>query len=140
MSTKERVFHSLIFEMVALLILVVASQLFTEHNPLEIGLLALTLSLIAMVWNYIYNLGFDKFFGENRISRGLLIRIGHGAGFELGLLIATIPLLMWVLKLDFWTVLILDLGLASFFLIYSIVFNWCYDNIRERFKPSRVVV
>lgn len=140
MSTKERIIHSLLFEIIALTLLIGASQLFTDRNATAIGGLAITLSLIAMAWNYIYNLGFDKLFGANRISRGLLMRIGHGTFFEIGLLIATIPLLMWVLKLDFMTVLILDLGLATFFLIYAIIYNWCYDNIREKFKSSHTAM
>ncbi|MGF1759817.1 PACE efflux transporter [Photobacterium sagamiensis] len=139
MSTKERLLHSLLFEIIALTLLVGISQLFTEHNPATVSGLAITLSLIAMAWNYFYNLAFDKVFSANRLSRGLLMRIGHGIGFEIGLLIVTIPLLMWVLKLDFWTVLILDLGLAAFFLIYAITFNWSYDNVREKFKSSRCV-
>lgn len=142
MSTKERIFHTILFEIIALSIIIGASQLpigdapFLQENPAVIGGLALSLSLIAMVWNYVYNLGFDKFFGANRISRSVLKRIGHGFGFEVGLLTVTLPWLMWALRLDFWTVLILDLGLAAFFLVYSIVYNWSYDNVREKFKSS----
>lgn len=134
MSIKERIFHSILFEIIALTLLIGASQIFSDESPAVVGGLALSLSLIAMVWNYIFNLGFDKAFGTNRISRGMLKRIGHGVGFEVGLLIVTIPWLMWALNLDFLTVFILDLGLAAFFLVYSIVFNWSYDNIREKFK------
>lgn len=136
MSTKERILHSLLFEIIALAILLIASKIFTQQDTTTVGGVAITLSLIAMVWNYIYNLGFDNLFGADRLSRKLMMRIGHGVGFEAGLIFATVPVLMWILQLDFMTVLILDLGLVMFFLIYSIIFNWCYDNSREKFKST----
>ncbi|MDK9759297.1 hypothetical protein KIV40_29165, partial [Vibrio sp. D173a] len=51
-------------------------------------------------------------------------------GFELGLMTVTLPVLMWVLKLDFLTVLIMDIGLVIFFVLYAIGFNWAYDSVR----------
>ncbi|WP_017220866.1 PACE efflux transporter [Moritella dasanensis] len=139
MSTKERIFHSLLFEIIALAILLIASKIFTQQDTTTVGGVAITLSLIAMAWNYVYNLGFDNLFGADRLSRKLMMRIGHGLGFEAGLIFATIPVLMWILQLDFMTVLILDLGLVMFFLIYSIIFNWCYDNTREKLKSPLAV-
>jgi uncharacterized membrane protein len=138
MSVKERIFHCLLFEIIALTILVSFSQAFSSHNPASVGGLAIGLSLSALSWNFIYNLGFDKVFGANRLSRRLLMRLGHGTGFEIGLLIVTTPLIMWVLELGFFSVIILNLGLSLFFFIYAIVFNWTYDNLRENFKSASV--
>ncbi|MGF1683511.1 PACE efflux transporter [Photobacterium minamisatsumaniensis] len=132
MKTKERILHSVLFEVFALTIIMVGTSLFTNHNPAEVGGLGLVMSLIAMVWNYVYNLGFDKVFGDERLSRKMGLRIAHGVGFELGLLFATIPLLMWILQLDFWTVLILDIGIVIFFLVYSILYNLAYDHTKAK--------
>lgn len=138
MSIKERILHSLLFEIIALIILVGFSQAFTDHNPASISGLAITLSLCAMGWNYVYNLGFDKVFGENRLSRGLLMRLGHGLGFEIGLLSVTTPLIMWVLERGFLAVVMINIGLTLFFLIYAIVFNWVYDHVRNNLKSAYV--
>ncbi|MGF1702569.1 PACE efflux transporter [Photobacterium makurazakiensis] len=132
MTIKERILHSVLFEVFALLIIMVGTSLFTSHNPAEVGGLGLMMSLIAMVWNYVYNLGFDKVFGDERLSRKMGLRVVHGIGFEFGLLFATIPLLMWILQLDFWTVLILDIGIVIFFLVYSILYNLAYDHAKAR--------
>lgn len=139
MSVKERILHSLLFEAFALCILMVTARLFTSHNPGVVGGISLALSLLAMGWNYVYNLGFDHIFGHDRLSRKLGIRILHGLGFEVGFLIVSIPLLMWVLQMDFWTVFILDLGVVIFFLVYSIIYNWAYDQVRSKITTRKAV-
>ncbi|AQS39929.1 putative membrane protein [Shewanella psychrophila] len=132
MKTKERIFHSVLFEAIALVFVITAATLFTDAGAKSATGLAVGLSLIAMCWNYIYNLGFDRLYGTNRIERSIKMRLGHGLGFELGMIFATLPLMMWVLQLDFWTVFVMDIGVVIFFLIYAIVFNWGYDVIRAR--------
>lgn len=138
MTIKERILHSVLFEIFALTIMMIGASLFTNHNPAAIGGIGLALSLIAMGWNYVYNLGFDKVFGADRLSRKFGTRIAHGIGFEAGLLVVTIPVLMWALQLDFWTVLILDLGIVIFFLVYSIIYNWVYDQVRAKYFPTKL--
>jgi uncharacterized membrane protein len=95
--------------------------------------LAIMLSLIAMLWNFIFNILFDKVYGEDRNSRKLWLRIQHGFWFELGMLVFSFPVMMWVLQLDFVTVFLLDVGAMVFFLLYAIAFNWIYDITRVRF-------
>lgn len=138
MNVKERILHSVLFEAIALVFVITAAIVFTDTEAKSATGLAVGLSLIAMVWNYIYNLGFDRIFGQNRIKRSIKMRLGHGLGFELGMIVATLPLMMWVLQLDFWTVFIMDLGVVIFFLVYAIIYNWAYDVIRERFFSSRI--
>lgn len=130
MSVKERIFHSVLFEGLALLIVVPSSVVLMTAETLTMTWLAVEMSLAAMIWNYIYNLGFDHAFGFQRIKRGLVMRIFHSLGFELGLLIATVPLIMWMLDLAFWPALIFAVGLVFFFLLYAIIFNYGYDHIR----------
>jgi len=85
--------------------------------------------LQAMAWNYVYNYGYDKIFGADKTKRTKKTRVLHGLGFELGLMTVTLPVLMWVLKLDFLTILIMDIGLVILFLLYAIGFNWAYDAV-----------
>ena len=78
-------------------------------------------------WNYIFNIGFDHVFGSERATRGLKLRLIHGLVFEMGILVVTLPLIMWVLDLSFMTALLMDIGFALFFFLYAIAFNWVYD-------------
>jgi len=130
MSVKERVFHSVLFEGLALLIVVPSSVLLMASETSTMTGLAVAMSVAAMLWNYIYNLGFDSIFGYQRIQRGLVMRVFHSLGFELGLLLATVPLIMWMLDLAFWPALIFAVGLVFFFLLYAIIFNYGYDHVR----------
>ncbi len=130
MSVKERILHSVLFEGLALLIVVPFSVFLMKTETLTMTWLAVEMSLAAMIWNYIYNLGFDSVFGHQRIKRGLVMRIFHSLGFEFGLLLATVPLIMWMLGLVFWPAFIFASGLVFFFLLYAIIFNYGYDHIR----------
>ena len=132
MSHKERMLHMVLFELAALILMAVAATYIVGGGTVKMAGLALSLSLIAMTWNYVYNYGYDKIYGADRSKRTKKTRVLHGLGFELGLMLVTFPLLMWVLQLDFWTVLVMDIGIVIFFVLYAIAFNWVYDSIRAQ--------
>lgn len=121
-----------LFELIALILLAALASLVVGDGMAKMAGLAVTLSLIAMGWNYIYNLGYDRIFGSDRASRTLKTRILHGLGFELGMMLLSFPVLMWVLQLDFISVLVMDIGVVLFFVVYAIGFNWTYDLLRQR--------
>lgn len=133
MSHKERILHMVLFEVFTLIMMAGLATYITGNGAGEMAGLALAMSLIAMAWNYVYNYGYDKIFGADRTKRTKKTRVLHGLGFELGLMTVTLPVLMWVLKLDFLTVLIMDIGLVIFFVLYAIGFNWAYDSVRDYF-------
>ena len=133
MSHKERILHMVLYEVFALIMMAGLATYITGHGAGEMAGLALAMSLIAMAWNYVYNYGYDKIFGADRTKRTKKTRVLHGLGFELGLMTVTLPVLIWVLKLDFLTVLIMDIGLVIFFVLYAIGFNWAYDSVRDYF-------
>jgi uncharacterized membrane protein len=60
-----------------------------------------------------------------------------GVGFELGLLIASVPLAAVWLGIGLWPAFVLDLGLVLFFLPYTVVFNAAYDALRGRWVAAR---
>ncbi|MEZ9883165.1 PACE efflux transporter [Vibrio splendidus] len=132
MSHKERMLHMVLFELVALVLMAGLATYITGNCAGEMAGLALAISLIAMAWNYVYNYGYDKIYGADRSKRTTKTRVLHGLGFELGLMTVTLPVLMWVLQLDFLTVLIMDIGLVIFFVLYAIAFNWAYDSVRDQ--------
>ena len=138
MSHKERILHMVLFELVALILMATLATLITGNGAGKMAGLAIALSLIAMGWNYIYNYGYDKVFGADRSKRTAKVRILHGLGFELGMMIISFPVLMWTLQLGFWSVLVLEIGVVIFFVLYSIGFNWVYDTIRQRITTQQL--
>lgn len=132
MTTRERIIHSVLFEVFALCTLLPFGALLAGIDMTNIISLAIALAVTSMCWNFIYNLLFDKYFGNNKIDRSLVLRIGHAILFELGLLGVTLPAIMWVLDMSFINALIMDIGLIIFFLIFAVVFNWSYDHIKQQ--------
>ena len=140
MTHKSRIIHTLLFEAVALVLLVILGLAVSESSVESMTGLAIVLSLLAMSWNYFYNILFDRLYGENRIERSLWLRIGHGLGFEGGLVVVSLPLMMWWLDVNFWTALLLDIGAVIFFVIYAIVFNWIYDIVVAKYFTATPTV
>lgn len=133
MSLKERLLHSLLFEIgVVSVASVVVLALSTVEPSAAIGT-GVAMSLMAMVWNLVFNAGFDKIFTEPRQNRSFGLRLLHTISFELGLLIFTIPMIAYLLDLTLWQALIADIGLVVLITTCALIFNWIYDNIRLTF-------
>ncbi|EGQ8162156.1 PACE efflux transporter, partial [Vibrio parahaemolyticus] len=110
MTRNERIFHAVLFELMALAIIVPAAALITGKGSSDLALVGIGLSLYTVVWNYIYNLYFDKWFGSNRADRSLAMRLGHTVGFEGGLIFISIPVIAWFLEITFLQALMLEAG------------------------------
>lgn len=140
-TTLDRIRHTLLFEGVALVLATGAATLVLENSATTIGTLAVTMSLIAMGWNYLYNLWFDRWLQIAPSQRSFKIRALHALGFEGGLLVATLPLVAWWLDMTLWHAFLTDIAFTLFFLIYAFVFNWAYDQIfpvQAELKPVRL--
>lgn len=138
-SLLERLFHALVFEMIAIALtaafMVWAMGLALQHA----GGLATAISLIAMAWNMLFNAGFDRAQATLGFRRTLVARVVHSLLFELGLTVAIVPLAAWWLNISLWQALWLDIGLLIFFLFYNFVYNWCYDHLRARLLAAAAV-
>jgi uncharacterized membrane protein len=131
-SLAERIGHALAFEVVALLICAPLFGWLMGTPVAAMGALTLAVSLIAMVWNVIYNSLFDRLQRRIGFHRTLVVRVLHAVVFELGLFFASVPLAAVWLGITLWQAFVLDVGLIAFFLPYTVVFNWCYDWLRVR--------
>ena len=130
MSFLERIFYAILFESLIIIFSLLGLKFVTDHNTAELTVLLILISLIAVVWNFIFNWVFDRYFTGKRTERSVLLRSFHSIAFELGLLCVTLLLIMYWLNMDFLNALLLDIGMTIFILIYTFVFNLCYDNIR----------
>ena len=138
MTTKERIFHALLFELTAILLLVALATFVSEKSLPSLTGLAVVISTIAMLWNYIFNIFFDRIFTGARINRTTKIRVIHSLAFEFGLVVFTVPLIMWVLEVSLLKALVMDFGAVIFFVIYTYLFNLLYDLISHRLQQKPV--
>ena len=139
MTRNERIFHAVLFEMIALAIIIHAASLITGKGSSDLAVVGIGLSLYTVVWNYIYNLYFDKWFGSNREDRSIAMRIGHTLGFECGLIFLSIPVIAWFLEITLLQALALEAGFLIFFLFYATGFNWAYDKIQPFGKVRKLI-
>lgn len=133
MSAKERLFHAVLFELGAVLLttlVVTAASDVGTGSALGVGVL---IAVIAMLWNVVFNWIFDQFFTAPRTTRSFGLRLAHTLAFEGGLLIATIPIVAFMLDLTLWQAFVADVAISLLITLYALVFNWAYDHLRERF-------
>lgn len=131
-QAKDRIRHAILYEVLLLALLIPLSSILLHQSPSKMGTLGITLSLLAMLWNYIFNLGFDKTLrsmARPLYPRGFRLRILHAFLFEGGMVLVTIPAMMWWLQIGLWPALILDLGFLLFVPIYTYGYNWLYDQL-----------
>lgn len=133
-SLRERLFHAVIFEVVAIGLCAPLGAWLLDYPLAHIGLLTLMISLIAMGWNVLFNAAFDHAQRRIGFDRTLAARAAHSVIFEIGLLLAVVPLAAWWLGIGLWQAFVLDIGITLFFLPYTFFFNWTYDHLRTRFS------
>lgn len=126
----RRTLQVIIFEAIAITVITIGAVILTDQSVLSSSAYAASTSVVAIIWNYVFNT-FYEFWESKQHKKGrtLLRRIVHAILFELGLIIFLVPLMAWWFHISLITAFIAEIGLLVFFLIYSISFNWCFDRI-----------
>lgn len=130
-SVGDRIRHAVCFEIIGVLIITpLAGWVFSAEFG-RVGVLAVAMSLIATVWNYVYNVAFDHGLLRlrGRIHKTPVERVVHAFIFEFGMLLITLPPVMWWMSYSFRQALAMTASLMVFYLIYTYVYNWLYDTI-----------
>ncbi len=127
---KRRIIYVTIFEIIA----IAASTLllmFLSGGDAQGSLpIAVVISLIAVTWNYTYNLMFEKWEASRQVAgRSFAVRAGHAFGFEFGLCLIIVPIYMAWYSVGFWKAFQMEAVLLLFFLIYTFVFTYIFDLI-----------
>lgn len=127
----DRVRHTIMFEVIALILVATGGSWITGHSMEMLGALSLMFSVLAMVWNFVFNWIFDHWDKRFRglAKRGVLLRIVHASLFESVLLIAGIFLVSWWLGITYLQAFLLDLSFSAFFLVFAFAYNWTYDVV-----------
>ena len=113
-SIKERFLHAFLFEILAIGLCAPVAAWAMGKSLFEMGVLTAVIAWIALLWNMIYNAGFDRLENRLGITRNLRVRVIHAFGFELGLILIVIPLAAWWLSISLWQAFVLDIGLVLF--------------------------
>ena len=129
-SGMDRLRYTCLFEIFLLVILVPVGAMVLDKHMADIGLLSIVLSLKAMLFNLIYNWIFDRLdarAGRIPSERSVIGRVIHAVGFEVGLVLTSLPIVTWWLGLSIFQALLMDLVISSFVVVYTLAFTWGYD-------------
>ncbi|MFW1925529.1 MULTISPECIES: chlorhexidine efflux PACE transporter AceI [Acinetobacter] len=130
--SKRRIIHALSYEVILLVIIAIALS-FIFDVPMEVtGSLGIAMAVTSVVWNMIFNHFFEKYEHKHQLKRTIKVRILHAIGFEGGLMLATIPMVAYAMNMSIWQAIVLDFGLTMCILIYTFIFQWCYDHLEMR--------
>lgn len=137
MFSKKRIIHALAYELI-LLVLIALSLSFLFHEPLTtMGFLGLAMAITSVIWNMIFNHFFEKTEHKYNIKRTFIVRLFHAIGFEGGLMIATIPMVAYAMNVNLWNAFLIDLSMTLSILVYTFIFQYCYDKIEAAHQKSK---
>jgi uncharacterized membrane protein len=126
----RRVVQAVLYEAIAWMFVTPVVAWVFAHPPMSAFVLSAIMSLVAMVWNYLFNVAFERWEAKQEAQgRSLRRRIFHGAAFEGGLALLLIPIMAVWLKVSFFEAFYADLGIIAFFFIYTITFTWAFDRV-----------
>ncbi|UYZ85586.1 multidrug/biocide efflux PACE transporter [Entomomonas sp. E2T0] len=130
-SGKERAFHALLFEVIATLITAPTAAWLMGHSIIKMGALTIMFAAIAALCNVVFNFLFDLAQRRMCFKRTVKVRLLHATLFEISLIGVLVPVAAWWLSVGWVEAFLLDIGFTLFFLPYTFVYNYVYDEIRE---------
>lgn len=130
---RSRVARTAAYEAGGILLVAPAVAVATDHSIEESTLFLILVSLAFLIWDYVYNLGFDLI--EHALGHGPSSgrshpwRIFHAISLEVSSIIVTVPLIMWLVGLSFWEAVAADLALSAVYATYAYVFHIGFDRL-----------
>ncbi|CAI3949854.1 Uncharacterized membrane protein [Commensalibacter communis] len=130
-SFRDRVRHAISYEIIGLFLFIPVGVLLFNQPVTEMSVVAIASSLVSTIWNFIYNISFDKImvYFRSTTEKNVTIRVFHAILFEAGLTISLVPVVAWYLGISLITAFVMDITIVLFYLGYTFFFNLAYDYI-----------
>lgn len=127
---KRRALQAVLYELFAVLFVGPGLALVFAQPMLNTLALAVFMSTVALVWNYVFNALFERWEARQSVKgRSWRRRLAHGIGFEGGLVVMLVPVMAWGLETTLWAAFVADLVIFAFFFVYAIGFTWAFDRV-----------
>jgi len=128
-AIKRRLVYVALFETTAILFATLVLMWINSGSAQDSLPVAIMMSTAAVVWNYLFNMGFEAWEVRKQIKvRTLAVRSVHAMGFEGGLIIICLPMYMLWYDVGVWTAFTMEAVLLLFFLVYTFVFTLIFDQ------------
>ncbi|NUF39173.1 PACE efflux transporter [Acinetobacter lactucae] len=129
-GVKRRIVYVSSYEVIGMVISSVGLAILAGDSVEHTGPLSVMITTIAVTWNFIYNILYEKW--EARQSshiRTVKRRVGHAIGFQLTLVLFLIPLISWWMDISLIEAFWLDVAFIIIIPIYTFIFNWSFDKL-----------
>ncbi|MDO9149320.1 MAG: PACE efflux transporter [Hydrogenophaga sp.] len=127
---NRRIVQAILYETIAIACVAPMLVLVFGQSPLSSLGLSVTMSSIALAWNYGFNALFERWEARQSVKgRSWPRRAAHGLGFEGGLALILVPVMAGWLGITWWQAFVADLGILLFFLVYTVVITWVFDRV-----------
>ena len=115
---KRKVVYVSVFEAIAIVVCSLGFAALSDRSLGHAGALSVAASAVAVLWNFVFTLVFEAWEARQTVrGRSVARRVAHAAIFEAGLIVMLVPLIAWWLEVSLLRALVMDLGLAAFFLV-----------------------
>ncbi len=129
-GARRKILYVGLYELIAIVFASLGLAAGADSSLERASVIAVASSVIAVLWNLVYNTLFERWESRQIVrGRSFARRAAHAVGFELGFLFMLVPLFAWWFGISLWHALVLDIGLALFFLTYTFAFNWAFDHV-----------
>lgn len=128
----RRLIYVLAFEAGAIALSTALLTRLSEGPAAESLGVSVLVTVIALIWNLVFNTGFEAAEHRFRLRRTLWLRALHALGFEGGLFLFTVPLYMGFYGVSFAEAVAMEAVLLLCFLIYTFFFTWGFDRLFPR--------
>lgn len=130
-SLCERIWQTLVFDLIGLAISVPIYVGLSGHSPWHGTGVLLALVVTEFLWSILHNIAFDRMewrrFGRVASCRPQRWRVIHACCLEASSTAVTVPLLVWVGGHGWGEAVLLDLGLMLVYAGWTYVFHLVWD-------------
>lgn len=127
---KRRIVYVSSYEVIGMVISSLGLALLAGDSVEHTGPLSVMITTIAVTWNFIYNILYEKWEArQDSKSRTVKRRIVHAIGFQITLVIFLIPLIAWWMDISLVAAFWLDVAFIIIIPIYTFIFNWTFDKL-----------
>jgi len=125
---RRRVLYLVASEFLAICFSSLGLSILSEQSLSHSSVMAVTSSVIAVCWNWIFNYWFEIWeLRQQSTHRNIMRRILHAIGFEIPLLVIFVVLFSWWFEISYARAFIMNVALTVFFLFGTFVFTWVFD-------------
>jgi len=129
-GVKRRIVYVSSYEVIGMIISSVGLAILAGDSVEHTGPLSVMITTIAVTWNFIYNVLYEKWEARQSSNiRTVKRRIGHAIGFQLTLVLFLIPLIAWWMDISLIAAFWLDVAFIIIIPIYTFIFNWGFDKL-----------